>query len=117
MAHRVAWELAYGQVPNGLFVCHRCDNPPCVRPEHLFLGTARDNTQDAIAKGRFVFNLRPETTRGEANGRAKITEDQVREIRKRRESGVGTGSLAKEYGLSRSFVQKIVRRERWSHVA
>lgn len=51
-AHRVAWELVNGPVPGGLHVCHRCDNPPCVRPDHLFLGTAKENLRDMIAKGR-----------------------------------------------------------------
>jgi hypothetical protein len=54
-AHRVAWTLVNGPIPDGLFVCHHCDNRPCVRPDHLFLGTARDNTRDSIAKGRWQF--------------------------------------------------------------
>lgn len=59
-AHRVSWEMAHGPVPAGLFVCHHCDNPACVRPEHLFLGTPSDNTKDAFAKGRQT-NPRPQS--------------------------------------------------------
>ena len=58
-AHRVAWELTNGPIPKGLFICHHCDNRLCVRPEHLFLGTAKDNLRDAIKKGRFVPDATP----------------------------------------------------------
>lgn len=74
-AHRVAYELAYGPIPPGLQVCHRCDNPRCIRPGHLFLGTARDNAADMVAKGRAARNA------GERNGGALLTRPQVVQIR------------------------------------
>src|SRR5437867_3583750 len=80
-AHRVAWELAKGPIPKGLCVLHKCDNPPCVNPDHLFLGTKGDNFADARAKGRLI------ALRGEEASMAKLTWKQVREIREKHASG------------------------------
>jgi HNH endonuclease len=89
--HRVAWELARGPVPEGFFVCHVCDIPACVNPDHLFLGTNADNMRNCAAKGR--------TARGQKSGMHKLTEDQVREIRQRySEGGVSQRTLAGAYG-------------------
>jgi hypothetical protein len=107
-AHRFSWQLHHGPIPTGLFVCHRCDNPGCVRPDHLFLGTASDNNKDCAAKGRHVF--------GERNGRSKLTVDQVREIRARHADGESQGSLAKQFGISHRSIQFIVRQIHWKHV-
>lgn len=111
-AHRYSWELHFGAIPEGLFVCHTCDNPPCVRPDHLFLGTIADNTADMMAKGRRVQGR---TYVGEANHNAKLTEAQVREIR----SLFGTlpsATLGARYGVSGGLIRQIGRREAWRHV-
>jgi hypothetical protein len=105
--HRAAWIAAHGPIPVGLFVCHRCDNPPCWRPDHLFLGTPAENAADMRVK------LRAAT--GELHGWAKLTEDQVAEIRERYSAGGVTQSqLATEYGIDSSGVSRIVRRVTWN---
>lgn len=115
LAHRLSYELAHGTIPDGMNVCHRCDNRECVNPAHLFLGSQADNIQDAIAKGRFVVNG---GQRGESNGASKLTEDQVQEMRILHEQdGVRCSLLATKYGVSSQMVYQIVRRKRWTHVA
>lgn len=107
-AHRVAYELAYGPIPDGLFVCHRCDVRNCCQPLHLFLGTNADNTADKVNKGRHK--------KGEQMHSAKITAEQVREIRRRYAAGgVTLQELNDEYGLS-SQASAIVSRRTWKHV-
>ncbi len=92
-AHRVAWEKSNGPIPLGLFVLHRCDNPACVNVEHLFLGTKRDNAEDAIAKGRF-YNL------------AKLTASQVEAI-KAAKGKASSPVVAKQHNIDPSTVRKI----------
>ncbi len=121
-AHRVAYTITRGPIPDGLFVCHHCDNPPCVRPDHLFLGTPADNMADRDAKGRAVGNHHPTVTfrdrplpqPGELNPRAKLTWDQVREIRARHNPKTfPTRTIAREYGISRSSAHAIVSGKHW----
>src|SRR4026209_597513 len=89
-ASRAAWELTNGPIPKGMFVLHRCDNPPCVRPDHLFLGTTQDNANEMSRKGRSLY--------GERNRRAKLTEAQVLEIRCRyKEEQIKQQELAGQY--------------------
>lgn len=107
-AHRVAWEEANGSIQSGLWVLHRCDNPLCVNPEHLFLGTAKDNTQDCIRKGR------RNTRRGSMLPQAKLDEETVRQIR----ALAGTkrqSKIAREFGVSDATVSLIVRGKLWQH--
>ena len=114
-AHRIAWQLTRGPIPDGLLVCHSCDNRACVNPEHLFLGTVRDNTQDAILKGRWDPRRLGQTgALGEKNGRARLTWNQVREIRTRYSLGnIGYQRLAKEYGIGKTTVYHIIKGEDW----
>lgn len=106
-AHRVSYKLHYGEIPNGMEVCHRCDNPCCVNPDHLFLGTRQDNIDDRESKGR----NRPPI--GEKNGRAKLTKTDVLEIIERRAQGVSFQKLANEYGVCKKTVQDAVNGKHW----
>ena len=106
-AHRLAYELAYGAIPAGSFVCHRCDDRQCVRPSHLFLGTHDDNMADMVAKGRAA------RLRGNCNGSAKLQSTEVVAIR---QSGRSQRDIAAQYGISSSAVGLIKRRERWAHL-
>lgn len=113
LAHRVAWYIAHGELPGAARVLHTCDNPACVRPDHLFLGTMRDNSQDMLAKGRNKYVAHP----GEANGQAKLTEGQVREMREKYAAGgVTQAQLAKEYEISQALAHFVVTRKAWKHV-
>lgn len=120
MAHRLSWAMARGPIPDGLTVCHRCDNPPCVNPDHLFLGTNADNNADAHAKGRRAYQrgtFRPNGLRGETHPHAKLSEDQVREIRLARAVGEDALALSGRYGVSRNQIYLIERRKSWPHIA
>ena len=108
-AHRVAWELAYGPIPAGLWVLHRCDNPACVEPSHLFLGTPADNTRDAMTKRRLVNPPSP-------RGRGKLNPVAVRVIRYFHAKGVSQRKLARLHGVSKSTVGNVVHRKTWAHV-
>jgi hypothetical protein len=110
MAHRMAYELAGGTIPKGLFVLHHCDNPGCVRPKHLFVGTLADNNADMDRKGR---GRRGHNMPGTGNHRAKLTEDDIRAIRASPENGQ---VLADRYGVAREHIWAIRQRIFWSHI-
>lgn len=113
-AHRVAWILKNGKIPDGMEVCHVCDNPPCVRLDHLWLGTHAENMADSSNKGR-ATNA---GYKGEECGSAKLTEQDVSVIRRiRRLSPVASyGYLARQFGVTRQAIYRIVHRETWDHV-
>lgn len=117
LAPRISWQMHFGPIPDGLLVCHDCDNPACVRPDHLFLGTYQDNAIDAAVKGRNTGQLHPELVpRGEKHGMAKLNETAVVAIRLRAGMGESQRRLAGIYGVAHSAIGSIVRREAWKHV-
>jgi hypothetical protein len=113
-AHRFSWEISVGPIPEGHVVRHLvCDNPPCVRPDHLAVGLQRDNVADMHARGR----QRGNPTHGEAHHNAKLTEDQVREIRRRAANDhTSAYRLARDFGVSEVTAARIVQRKTWRHV-
>jgi hypothetical protein len=114
-AHRLAYELTYGPIPEGLFICHHCDNPPCCNPAHLFPGTSQDNVADMWSKGREPHN---NGAKGTANVGAKLSDNDVRMIRQRYATGsVLQKILAQEYGITIAQISRIIRRATWQHIA
>jgi len=111
LAHRMAWLLEHGSLPARLSVCHTCDNPGCVRPSHLFIGTRADNNADMKEKGRDRSGTNP--PRGESTWCVKLTEEIIREIRSSSERGV---DLAQKYGVTRATITDIRKRRSWAHI-
>lgn len=109
LSHRVSYQLATGIDPGDLVVCHRCDNPPCVNPAHLFLGTMADNSADMVAKGRSSHLL------GSACGKAKLTDSQVDDILDLRRSGWSLAEIAQRFEIHPSHASRICSGARWPH--
>jgi hypothetical protein len=108
-AHRFVYELVFGKIQDEIDVLHKCDNPSCIRPDHLFLGTAQDNMQDCKKKGR--------TTTGNKNAQAKLLEKEVRYIREAYAAGtLNQPQLARKFGVDQKTVSRIARRENWTCV-
>ena len=110
-AHRIAWCMAKGEeIPHGKQVLHRCDNPPCVNPEHLFLGTPADNMRDKTVKGRNI------SYRGEASGMAKLTNEQALEIKNGPRDIDSKKQFAKRFGVALHTVENVQTGRRWRHL-
>ena len=107
-AHRVSYALTHGRFDNDFFVCHDCDNPGCVNPHHLFLGTPADNSADMKAKGR--------QARGTTHGNSKLTEADIPAIMAQHATGADLRSIALDFGVSKSTIHNVTRGESWSHV-
>lgn len=113
LAHRLAFRIFVGAIPDGMVVCHKCDNRKCVNPHHLWLGTQSENLRDAVRKGRMH---RPDTT-GENNGNTPLTWEKVRAIRAMADSGSKRFMLAKVFNVSPSTIANIIKHETWREVA
>lgn len=118
-AHRIAWMLEVGEIPDGLCVLHHCDVPLCVNPGHLFLGTPGDNVRDCVSKSRNVpgAHVHPEIVRGVRNQQAKLKDETVRAIRALYSRGLSHRELARRFGVSKPVVTKVLLRQTWKHVA
>lgn len=118
--HRIAWELTYGPVPDGLCVCHHCDNRACCNPSHLFVGTKKDNTADMWSKGRqrpqcYTGGFYMYPPRGRRNVKAKLCPADVLEIRRRYATGnESQAAIGRAFGIRQTQVSRIVRGEHWT---
>lgn len=113
LAHRYAYAISKGAIPGGMQVLHKCDNPSCVKPWHLFLGTQQDNMDDMVRKGRH----RGSGLLGESHGRSKISKEDVIKIRNRRANNRETyGSIAEDYPISGVGIRNICVRKNWKHI-
>lgn len=108
-AHCASYELHFGPIPEGMRVCHHCDTPLCVRPDHLWLGTQLQNVADREAKGR--------TARGEGNGKSLLTEEKVIEIRRLYRDGMNRAELGRMFGHDFKTISAVVLWKSWTHVA
>ena len=123
LAHRFSYELHHGPIPTGLHILHKCDNPPCVNPDHLFSGTNRDNIDDMVRKDRQLkgdrhpLRLHPEcVARGTRSAFAKLDDEKVRQVRILRAEGLSCPAIARLYGVAKSTIQRSANGLSWAHV-
>ncbi len=114
-AHRTAWEIVNGPIPEGLIVCHKCDNPPCFNVNHLFIGTYADNSRDMHTKGRGKYGTsKPKPPKRDTHTAAKLSRADVAEIRIYLAMGESQRKIAKLYGMSSSGISKLARGVSWA---
>lgn len=124
LAHRVSWVISFGSIPDGMFICHHCDTPSCVNPAHLFLGTGKDNHEDAVKKGRKLVNTldywrkrHPDLIlRGEQNSCVRLTEEDVIQMRRLHATGIARHKLARLFRVSQTAAAQAILRKTWKHV-
>ena len=113
-SHRISYEMAYGSIPNGMYILHRCDNGLCVNPNHLFIGNQFDNMRDCISKGRGP------DMRGETNGNSKLLYNDVASIRSRYNTETKKygliSKMAREYDLTPTAIWQVVHNLNWNHI-
>lgn len=108
--HRFSYEYFNGKIPEGMYICHQCDQPKCVNPKHLFIGSSQDNMDDKIQKGRGKY------CKGEKQAGSILSEQQVKEIKLKLKEGVYQRILSAEYGVSQTTIYKINQGIHWKHV-
>lgn len=124
LVHRLSWNIFNGKIPKGLFICHKCDNPKCCNPDHLFLGTPKDNMQDAWAKGRMGTPKSMQEMslgikdhiKGEKHSGSKLKEKHVREILVLNGLGVKDKELGVKFGVSHSTINDVIHNRTWKHI-
>lgn len=126
LVHRYSWMHHYGEIPDGLIVCHKCDNPSCANPEHLFLGTHKDNVHDKISKGRDNYRRKTlrakrvpkvkEPSKARSRSDTKLTPGQVKEIKFLLRGGVKQAHVAKKFSVSRTTILFIKQGKMWRHI-
>lgn len=114
--HRIVYRHYFGEIPDGLFVCHKCDVRSCCNPDHLFIGTAKDNMQDCVKKGRSSKPPANPHIVGSVHKLAKFTEEIVLSMRNDYQNGMRVCEIARKYGSNHRRIGKIVHRQSWKHI-